>query len=322
MPSADRLLRVPVIETPKGSDGTAAEAVASFWENLLPTGGGRPRADERGVYVGEALPPVPRKLADKIQAWEFTEMTELLPEFWAQKLEEKEGQPGSGSSRRKRPVTDLKTWLQCFAIYVGVLSAKHPEAVPELMSYMVAIIRASEDYAGLAWVRYDAAYRRQAAANYNRKWSRINPSLFSLCFTGKAQIANRCDLCLAASHATKDCALVAEGDPDLPSRLKAVESAVAAFSQTGGLSSVDRRLQGPPRRTQDEVCRVWNEKRCYFRRCRFRHVCSTCAGNHPVVECPLGGSGGGPARRPPYYQPARGPSQPPQWDPYNQGRRP
>ena len=39
-----------------------------------------------------------------------------------------------------------------------------------------------------------------------------------------------------------------EGDPDLPSRLKAVESAVAAFSQTGGLSSVDRRLHGPPRR--------------------------------------------------------------------------
>ena len=51
MPLADQ---VPVIETPKGSNGTAAEAVASFWENLLPTSGGRPRVDERGVYVGEA----------------------------------------------------------------------------------------------------------------------------------------------------------------------------------------------------------------------------------------------------------------------------
>ena len=45
-------------------------------------------------------------------------------------------------------------------MYVGVMSIKHPEAVPELMSYVVAIIRASEDYAGLAWVRYDAAYRQ------------------------------------------------------------------------------------------------------------------------------------------------------------------
>ena len=80
-------------------------------------------------------------------------------------MEEKEGQPGSGSSRRKRPVTDLKMWLQFFAIHVGVLSAKHPEAVPELVSYVMAIIWASEDYAGLAWVRYDAAYRRQASVN-------------------------------------------------------------------------------------------------------------------------------------------------------------
>ena len=53
MPTADRLLRVPVIETPKGSDGTVAETVASFWENLLPTGG------ERGMYVGEVLRPPP-----------------------------------------------------------------------------------------------------------------------------------------------------------------------------------------------------------------------------------------------------------------------
>ena len=66
-------------------------------------------------------------------------------------------------------------------------------------------------------------------------------------FHGEGTKANRYDLCLAASHATKDCALVAEGDPDLPSTLKVVESAVAAFSQTGGgVSSVDRRLQGPP----------------------------------------------------------------------------
>ena len=53
-------------------------------------------------------------------------------------------------------------------------------------------------------------------------------------FHGEGTKANRYDLCLVASHATKDCALVAEGDPDLPSTLKVVESAVAAFSQTGG----------------------------------------------------------------------------------------
>lgn len=124
-------------------------------------------------------------------------------------------------------------WLQCFTIYVGVMLSKHPEAVPELMSYMVSIVRASEDYDGLAWVRYDAAYRRQAAANRNSKWSQINRSLFLLCFTGKAQVAKRCDLCLSASHQTTECSLSSKMYPDLPSRMKAVETAVVAFSKSG-----------------------------------------------------------------------------------------
>ena len=74
----------------------------------------------------------------------------LLPEFWQQKSEKKEvGQRPSGN-RRKRPITSLNAWIQCFAVYVGVLSRKYPEAVPELLAYMVAVVRASEDYAGTA----------------------------------------------------------------------------------------------------------------------------------------------------------------------------
>ena len=40
----------------------------------------------------------------------------------------------------------MNTWLQCFAIDVGVTSTKHSVALPELMSYTVGIIWASEDY--------------------------------------------------------------------------------------------------------------------------------------------------------------------------------
>ena len=265
-----------------------------FTTNLLPLGGSVGSKGEHGVYVGEALPPVPKKLAEKIQAWEFVEMSELLPEFWPQGAEDKEGAQKAGANRRKRPVMELNAWLQCFAVYVGVLSAKHPEAVPELLAYMVAIIRACEDFAGLAWVRYDSAYRRQAAASGNRTWSRINPSLFSLCFTGKAQAARRCDLCLAASHTTKECSLASDVDPDLPTRLKAVESAVVAFAGGPGMS--ERQSPGTGRRIQDEVCRVFNEKRCYFHRCRFRHVSMGCAGAHPVVDCPFSNKNTGPVR--------------------------
>ena len=80
---------------------------------------------------------------------------------------------------------DLNAWLQCFAIDVGVMSTKHPEAVSELMSYIVVIIWASEDYARLACVHYDmasydTAYQQQAAANKIRTGSVITFSLFLL----------------------------------------------------------------------------------------------------------------------------------------------
>ena len=75
MPSMDHLLEIPVVQAPRSRGGKekSSEAVTSFWENLLPTGGGRPRAEEKGVYVGEALPPVPRKLANQMQKYNIND---------------------------------------------------------------------------------------------------------------------------------------------------------------------------------------------------------------------------------------------------------
>ena len=64
---------------------------------------------------------------------------------------------------------------------------KCPNRVPEMMAYMIQIIRASQEYEGLAWFAYDEAYRRQAAITQHYEWSRINPSIFSVCFTGRAR---------------------------------------------------------------------------------------------------------------------------------------
>ena len=34
-------------------------------------------------------------------------------------------------------------------------------------------------------------------------------------------------------------------------------------------------------------CRLFNEKKYYFMRCRFRHTCMRCEGAHPAVDCLL-----------------------------------
>ena len=248
--------------------------------NLLPFAPPRLSPPTLGVYVGEGLPPVPPKLAERIKRWEYIEMSELLPEFWSKPDDMDNKQ---AAARRRRQVTEIFTWVQCFATYTSVLSGSYPETVPELLAYLVTITRVSQDFAGLAWVRYDASFRRQAAITGNRKWSQVNPSLYSICFTGRAQHANRCELCFSATHVTKECALGAEADPELPTRVKAVEAALVSLASQ---RQNDKATAGPS--ASQQICRLWNANRCRFQRCRYRHVCSGCGEAHPLASCPKG----------------------------------
>ena len=75
--------------------------------------------------MGEGLPPVPQKLADRIRRREFVDMAEMLPEFWpiAKVDENEEKKP---RIRRPKQVTDFHTWLQCFALYCSILGSQEP----------------------------------------------------------------------------------------------------------------------------------------------------------------------------------------------------
>lgn len=185
-------------------------------------------------------------------------MAELLPEFWTTAAGKDGGTaqtPRPGSYRRKHTVTDIATWVQCFATYTSVLSGPYPTAVPELLAYLIFILRTSQDFGGVAWVTYDTAFRRQAFITGNRLWSKVNPSLYSICFTGAACTGVRCELCLSLSHPTRDCALVSDPDPDVASRLKTLESAVLAITSPPSQSA-----GGASRPRVGEVCRSGIER--------------------------------------------------------------
>ena len=127
---------------------------------------------------------------------------------------------GTRSQAKKRN-QELSTWLQCYALYVGVLGPKKPERVPELMAYMATIIRASLEFEGAAWAVYDDSFRRQVASSGNWQWSQVNTSRYAVCFTGKVKKA-RCDRCLSVAHWSEDCALPRDEDPDMAKRLKMI----------------------------------------------------------------------------------------------------
>ncbi len=246
-----------------------------------------------GGYVGDGMPPVPAKLVNKIRRWEFIEMGELLPEFWVGP-KEAEGDVGKEKrGRQSRKVTDVLTWLQCFGTYVAVLATHEPTIVPELMAYMGLIIRVSQDYEGLGWVRYDSAFRRQEALSGNKKWSAVNGTLFTMNFSGRASGTRRCELCFATSHSERECAQSGNPEPDVGERLRSLESVLITMARP---SPPVR-----PQRLSGQVCRKWNTVGCTFPSCRHAHVCSSCGGNHPAVRC--GGPGPTPrfmATRPPH----------------------
>ena len=264
--------------------GTSSSSISIT--NLLPFAGDNLRIPSVGVYIGDGIPPVPDKLATKIRKGEFVEMGELLPEFWSLKGED--GEPSRDNKPRKiRKVMDIFTWLQCFGAYVSVRATQAPHLIPEFMAYMATIVRVSQDYSGLAWVRYDAAFHRQAALTNNTRWSVINSTLYTMCFTGMASRTKRCELCFATSHTERERAQWGDPDPDMRDRLKAIESAVLAISSKS--EATEKAPPIPPPKPSREPCRKWNAGSCTYPRCRHTHACSSCGGPHPVLKCPSQG---------------------------------
>ena len=209
-------------------------------------------------------------------------MGELLPEFWSLPRDDEHQAKTEARIRRAHTVQDIFTWVQCFGLYMSVLAPQHPDRIPELMAFQSTIVRASQDYAGLAWVQYDSAFRQQAALTGLTQWSAINSTIYTLCFAGAARTATRCELCFATTHFSKECAQQGDPDPGVRERLRAIEKAVISMTPKTDAPA----KSGNPQMMFGEVCRLWNNNRCTFRRCRHSNVCSGCSGQHPFSSCP------------------------------------
>ena len=59
----------------------------------------------------------------------------------------------------------------------------------------------------------------------------------------------------------------------------------SSYLETDGTWFEPDSSKGKNRRRSDEICRQFNENRCRRTRCRFRHVCALCEGDHRRPEC-------------------------------------
>ena len=62
--------------------------------------------------------------------------------------------------KRKSAPLGILQWVQCFT---RMAATRNPGMVPELVAYLIVMVRCVRDFEGLAWAQYDRAFRQRMA---------------------------------------------------------------------------------------------------------------------------------------------------------------
>ena len=211
---------------------------------------------------------LPRKLAAKIQSLEFIEISELLPEAWIPEYDNISVH--ARRPPRRTPVSDVLVWTECFSLMAAVLAEKFPTKSSQLFAYMRRVVHAARNFRGTAWVAYDRLYRRQAAARRSLDWAVEDAALYNEAFVGQAKVIPRCRHCLSEYHSTETC-------PDFVNLQWTNQPAIQTSTSRTYLPIAGNPVQ--------EICRRYNENRCTYPACKYRHACLNCGLSHPVTAC-------------------------------------
>ena len=155
----------------------------------------------------------------------------------------------ASACKRIVEIQDILTWVEAFTIYSIVLCASQPARWADLSYYKLLIIQTAKKFPGKAWQLYDTAFRKNAAASGLKDWSKMNPDLYNF-------------------HTL-------------------VQTPSSSGTSHPNTSASHSGLDHTP--TSLQFCHLWNEGHCQwpFSRCRFRHACQDCQGDHRSVSCPF-----------------------------------
>lgn len=237
------------------------------------------------IALGRGIPSLPRRMVERMLAWEYIDLAELPPARAHVSKESLNATPNvlliqslESARSHRRLIPDITTWVQCFSIYTSVLATKHSEHVPELLAYMRDIIRVSRQFKWPAWIIYDTNYRQHMAETGGKDWSKVDPSIYSRCLTGWARPTSWCEWCVSLDHDSNDCPF---------SSARGRERRTQPYPSTS-------RSSVPSRASQPQTCIKFNKYGgdCKFgQACKYRHVCSICEEPHPKSKCTKGSGG-------------------------------
>lgn len=134
------------------------------------------------VWVGDSFLPIPKKVHERIIAWEYVDLGDLCQAgTWETLNPEPDPQQvvilqGMEVTRASVDQSKISTPGSNALQYIFAAMAKHdPCSIPEMLAYMLTIMKAQKESKEPAWRLYDVTYREKAAATGNKKRSQINP---------------------------------------------------------------------------------------------------------------------------------------------------
>ena len=192
----------------------------------------------------------------KITSGAFVELADLLVEnIHAQEAEPHTYLDGkllvAPAKKRVVEITDILTWIQAFTIYQWIFCSTYPSRWQDTTQYKLLILQTASQFPGPAWLNYDTAFRKDAAASLLADWSKMNLDLYNFHTRASGTITGQ-----SAPHST-------------------------SLPHTSASSNV------PPKRSFDPIqyCRSWNDGACRWSlgQCRYHHVCERCDVNSSLT---------------------------------------
>ena len=133
--------------------------------------------------ISPGYSPILEKLVTKLKAGQFIDLADLLPEnVKAQDSEPQtylDGKLLVSAKKRVREITDIVTWVEAFTVYMWIFRCTHPSRWQDMTQYKLLILQTTRQFSGKAWLHYDTAFRKDAAASGLTDWSRMNSDLYN-----------------------------------------------------------------------------------------------------------------------------------------------
>ena len=292
MPDAETLKSLSLKQFESGTQASdlASKTVTEILSQLSgsTSHAGEPqKAGTKLVPTRPGLPALPKKMVEKIRAGQYIDFSELPPAKGHTRTlpSQEEGHVvvirAEDLVGSKKLIPDLATWLQCFAIYMAVVTDTELDRAKSLLAYMTTIAKASIKYTWPSWIVYDQNFRQEAADNGLKDWSKVDPSIYTQCFTNAAASRESwCQLCQSLDHGSDACPI--RGHNNLGNQLGLRKRLGDALPQPA--------KKRPPPHSNPQACRRYNvfNGDCRFgEACIYQYKCMTCDQlGHPRSRCP------------------------------------